>query len=66
MNYLAFVVRRLISLIPVLFGISLLVFFMIHLVPGDPAVTLLGSHATTTAVAELHKQLGLDQPIWQQ
>ncbi|MDT4928188.1 MAG: peptide/nickel transport system permease protein [Pseudonocardiales bacterium] len=66
MNYLAFVVRRLISLIPVLFGISLLVFFMIHLVPGDPAVTLLGSHATTTAVAELHKQLGLDHPIWQQ
>jgi peptide/nickel transport system permease protein len=66
MNYLVFVVRRLITLIPVLFGISLLVFFMIHLVPGDPAVTLLGSHATTTAVAELHKQLGLDHPIWQQ
>jgi peptide/nickel transport system permease protein len=66
MNYLVFVVRRLITLIPVLFGISLIVFFMIHLVPGDPAVTLLGSHATTTAVAELHKQLGLDHPIWQQ
>ncbi|MDT4964215.1 MAG: peptide/nickel transport system permease protein [Pseudonocardiales bacterium] len=66
MNYLVFVVRRLITLIPVLFGISLLVFFMIHLVPGDPAVTLLGSHATTTAVAEVHKQLGLDHPIWQQ
>jgi peptide/nickel transport system permease protein len=66
MNYLVFVARRLITLIPVLFGISLLVFFMIHLVPGDPAVTLLGTHATTCAVAELHKQLGLDHPIWQQ
>jgi peptide/nickel transport system permease protein len=66
MNYLVFVARRLITLIPVLFGISLLVFFMIHLVPGDPAVTLLGTHATTSAVAELHKQLGLDHPIWQQ
>jgi peptide/nickel transport system permease protein len=66
MIYLAFVLRRLITLIPVLFGISLLVFFMIHLVPGDPAVTLLGFHATTSAVAELHKQLGLDHPIWRQ
>jgi peptide/nickel transport system permease protein len=66
MKYLTYVLRRLATLIPVLFGISLLVFFMIHLVPGDPAVTLLGSHATTTAVAELHVQLGLNHPIWQQ
>jgi peptide/nickel transport system permease protein len=66
MKYLTYVLRRLATLIPVLFGISLLVFFMIHLGPGDPAVTLLGSHATTKAVAQIHEQLGLDHPIWQQ
>ena len=57
---------RLVTLIPVLFGISVLVFFLIQLVPGDPAVTLLGSHATPDAVAALHQQLGLDQPLWRQ
>lgn len=66
MKYLTYVLRRFATLIPVLFGISLLVFFMIHLVPGDPAVTLLGTHVTAPAVAALHKQLGLDKPIWHQ
>jgi peptide/nickel transport system permease protein len=66
MRYLTYILRRLVTLVPVLFGISLLAFFLIHLVPGDPAVTLLGTHATPRAVAELHKQLGLDQPIWAQ
>jgi peptide/nickel transport system permease protein len=50
----------------VLLGTTVIVFFMIHLVPGDPAVTLLGTHATPTAVAALHAQLGLDQPVWHQ
>lgn len=66
MRYPSFALRRLATLVPVLIGISLLVFFMIHLVPGDPAVTLLGTHATPKAVAELHVQLGLNHPIWQQ
>lgn len=66
MEYAAFVLRRLATLIPVLFGISLLVFFLIHLVPGDPAVTLLGSHVTDAAVAQLHHKLGLDKPLWHQ
>jgi peptide/nickel transport system permease protein len=66
MKYFAYILRRLATLIPVLFGISVLVFFMIHLVPGDPAVTLLGSHVTDQAVAELHQQLGLDHPLWRQ
>ncbi|CAN5598827.1 ABC transporter permease [soil metagenome] len=54
------------TLIPVLIGISLLVFFLIQLVPGDPAVTLLGSHVTDAGVAELHRQLGLNHPLWRQ
>lgn len=66
MNYLLYIVRRLVTLIPVLFGISLVVFMLLHLIPGDPAVTLLGTHATPDAVAALHKQMGLDKPLWQQ
>lgn len=66
MEYAAYILKRLVTLIPVLFGISLLVFFLIHLVPGDPAKTLLGSHVTDQAVAELHHKLGLDKPLWQQ
>jgi peptide/nickel transport system permease protein len=61
-----YILRRLVTLIPVLFGISVLVFFLIQLVPGDPAVTLLGTHATPEAVAALHQQFGLDRPLWQQ
>ncbi|HEY8302040.1 MAG TPA: ABC transporter permease [Jatrophihabitans sp.] len=66
MEYAAYIFKRLVTLIPVLFGISVLVFFLIHLVPGDPAKTLLGSHVTDQAVAELHHKLGLDKPLWQQ
>lgn len=66
MRYLAYVLRRLVATVPVLFGISLIVFFMIHLVPGDPAKTLLGIRATDQAVAALHKSFGLDKPLWQQ
>jgi peptide/nickel transport system permease protein len=66
MRYLSYIARRLVTLIPVLFGISLLVFFLIQIVPGDPAVTLLGSHVTDAGVAALHQQLGLDHPLWRQ
>lgn len=66
MNYVLYTLRRLMTLIPVLFGISLVVFMLIHLIPGDPAVTLLGTHVTPAAVAALHEQLGLDKPLWKQ
>jgi len=60
---LSYVVRRLLQVIPVAFGVTLICFFMIHLIPGDPARTMLGVHATPEAVARLHKQWGLDQPL---
>lgn len=66
MRHLTYVLRRLVAMIPVLFGITLIVFFMIHLVPGDPARTLLGVRATDSSVAALHKAFGLDKPVWQQ
>lgn len=66
MSRLSFVGRRLLQLIPVSLGVTLMVFFMIHLVPGDPARTLLGNHATPRAIAILHQQWGLDRPLWTQ
>ena len=66
MKYFSYILRRLVTLIPVLLGISVLVFLLLQIVPGDPAVTLLGSHVTDEGVAALHQQLGLDKPLWQQ
>ncbi len=60
---LRFIVRRIILIIPVCFGISVLVFLLIHLVPGDPARVMLGLQANEQKVAEIHKELGLDRPL---
>src|SRR5918997_1774341 len=64
MNLLAFLRRRVVQMIPVLLGISLITFFMIHLIPGDPARNMLGPRATPERVAELRQSLGLDEPLW--
>lgn len=58
----AYSVRRIFSLIPVLLGLSLIVFFMIRAIPGDPAQVILGQLATKESIADLTKELGLDQP----
>ena len=55
--------RRLLNLIPVLLGITLLVFAFLHLIPGDPAVVMSGERATPEQVAALREQLGLNQPL---
>ena len=66
MERLSYIISRLLQVIPVIFGCTLVCFFMLHLVPGDPARTMLGVHATPEGVAQLHKQWGLDKPLWQQ
>ena len=58
-----FIVRRLIGAIPVLLGLSIILFFFIRLLPGDPAETILGEHATPERIAEIRATLGLDQPL---
>ena len=58
-----YVVRRLLQMIPVILGVSVLVFFMIHLVPGDPATTILGNQATPARVAAVRHAWGLDKPL---
>jgi peptide/nickel transport system permease protein len=59
-----YIARRLVQLVPVVFGITLVLFFMLRLIPGDPASVMLGERATDEAVARLNRQLGLDQPIY--
>ena len=58
-----FILKRLVLLIPTLIGISLLVFLMIYLVPGDPAQVMLGERATAETLAALRAEMGLDQPF---
>jgi peptide/nickel transport system permease protein len=59
----SYVIRRLLQLVPIVFGVTILVFFLIHLVPGDPARTMLGTHSTPQKVALLHHEWGLDKPL---
>jgi peptide/nickel transport system permease protein len=63
MRFLKYFIRRVLETIPVLLVITILVFFMLHLVPGDPAQIILGVRATPDALANLRQQLGLDQPL---
>jgi peptide/nickel transport system permease protein len=63
---LRFVVRRLLLLVPILLGLSILVFGWIHLLPGSPAEALLGERATPQAVAQIRRQYGLDKPLYVQ
>lgn len=58
----AYTVRRLLLLIPVLLGMTLIVFFIIRAIPGNPAQVILGQLATADAIESLTKELGLDKP----
>jgi peptide/nickel transport system permease protein len=60
---IAYIVRRLLLTIPSLLAISILVFLMVRMVPGDPAAAMLGQYATEERVAEVRAALGLDQPL---
>lgn len=59
----AYILNRLVQMIPTLIVLAVLVFLMIRAIPGDPAVTLLGVQATPAKVAELRSHLGLDKPL---
>jgi peptide/nickel transport system permease protein len=63
MGRMTFVFRRLLLLVPTVLGVTIITFFMIHLIPGDPARTILGIHATPRAIAILHREWGLDRPL---
>jgi len=63
---LTFITRRILLTIPVLFLISVIVFSLLHLIPGDPARVILGQDATPAALQALRVQLGLTRPLWLQ
>ncbi len=58
-----YLLRRLVSLIPVVLGVATLTFMLIHLVPGDPVVAMLGDSAQPADIAGMRHQLGLDRPL---
>lgn len=62
----AYIVKRLLSLIPVLLVVAVVVFFIIHLTPGDPASVILGPEASPQDVEQLREELGLNLPIYEQ
>ena len=61
-----FVIKRLLLLVPVLFGVATFVFAILHLGPGDPARVIAGQRATEEFVMQVREQLGLNDPIWVQ
>ena len=63
---MAYVVRRLLHVVPVLLGVSVVVFLTMKLVPGDQAEALLGPQATPEGMAQIRHALGLDRPIYVQ
>lgn len=58
-----YILRRLISAVPVLLGITVIVFLVMSLIPGDPATAILGAYATPENVEKLNRDLGLDRPM---
>jgi peptide/nickel transport system permease protein len=62
----AYIVRRTFGLVPVLIGVTIVVFLLLRLTPGDPATVMLGERGTPERIAQLRQQMGLDRPIWVQ
>ena len=61
-----YIIKRLLQIIPVILGVTIIAFLLIHLAPGDPARTMLGQHATETEINEIREKYGLDKPLYVQ
>jgi peptide/nickel transport system permease protein len=66
MDRLAYALRRLAQLVPVALGVTMVTFLLVHLLPGDPAVSVLGNRGTPQLVAQLHHKWGLDRSLPEQ
>ncbi|MHB1004871.1 MAG: ABC transporter permease [Chloroflexota bacterium] len=60
------IIRRLLTLIPVMIVVAVVVFALTHLAPGDPAAVMAGNEATTERIEQLRQQMGLDRPVMEQ
>jgi peptide/nickel transport system permease protein len=63
MSLWRYTARRVLALVPVALGVTFLTFMLVHLIPGDPALTILGNKATPAKIALLHHEWGLDKPL---
>jgi peptide/nickel transport system permease protein len=61
-----YVIRRVLATVPVMLVVSVIVFMLIHLAPGDPVLLIVGDFATPEQIAQTRVALGLDQPLWHQ
>lgn len=61
-----YLIRRILQVIPITLGILTLIFSLIHLIPGDPAVQIAGENARAEDIVRVRQQLGLDRPLWEQ
>jgi len=61
-----YITKRLLQLIPVILGVTIIAFSLIHIAPGDPARTMLGQHATQKEINEIREKYGLDEPLYVQ
>lgn len=62
----SYIIRRLLSLIPTLLGVSIIVFLFLRMIPGDPALALAGEHATEANVQRIREEFGLNKPLHEQ
>jgi peptide/nickel transport system permease protein len=66
MEFATFLLRRLALVVPTLFGVTLISFFLTYLLPGNPAIVQAGPFATPEFIREVEQRMGLDQPVWVQ
>ena len=66
MSLALYILRRLMSVVPTLFGVTLISFFLTYTLPGNPALVKAGPLATPEYLAEIERKMGLDQPVWVQ
>src|SRR5919206_2176635 len=66
MSFASYLLHRLLLVLPTLFGVTLISFFLTYILPGNPALVKAGPLATPEYVAEVERQMGLDRPVWVQ
>ncbi len=66
MRQFRYILNRILQMIPVLFVVTVIIFWGIRLIPGNPAATVLGDKASEEAIRAMEQKMGLDQPVWKQ
>lgn len=66
MDVINYIIKRILQMIPVFIIVTIVIFFMIRMIPGDPAAVMLGSKASPEAIASMREKMGLNEPMWTQ